>query len=261
MKNKKCIVIFPVYRPLTEVEAEVFAHALEMTKGFEHIFIAPQSMVFDKSFEKFMDIPVTRFKDEYFKNIAGYNHLMLSTEFYKAFTEYEYMLIHQGDAYLFKPELEYWCDRGYDYIGAPWLRPHKFKRTKIEKKIVKYAPFLYPMKARRRRLVRDNVGNGGLSLRKVGKSLAVLENVNPKVLETYKMSDYYNYNEDVFWAVEAEKVDKSFKRPAWQEALRFSFEKYPAWSYEYINGQLPFGCHAFEKFETDFWKKYIPFLQ
>ena len=31
------------------------------------------------------------------------------------------MLIYQLDAYVFKDELLNWANKGYDYIGAPWL--------------------------------------------------------------------------------------------------------------------------------------------
>ena len=42
------------------------------------------------------------------------------------------------------------------------------------------------------------------------------------------------------------------------EAARFSFEVHPRYLYNRIGGQLPFGCHAFEKWEYDtFWKKHI----
>lgn len=52
----------------------------------------------------------------------GYNRLMLSEDLYSAFSNYEYILICQSDAYIFRDELKEWCEAGYDYVGAPWLR-------------------------------------------------------------------------------------------------------------------------------------------
>jgi hypothetical protein len=167
MKQKECIIIFPVYKSLKDIEISVFAQAIRMTPNYEHAFIAPLSMVFDSSFDKFKDIEIARFDDSYFESIKGYNRLMLAKEFYKAFSDYRYMLIHQSDAYLFKPDLDYWLKTGFDYIGAPWIKPGKILLIDFYHRILKFAPFIFPAQARRRYIVRNNVGNGGLSLRKI----------------------------------------------------------------------------------------------
>lgn len=45
--------------------------------------------------------------------------------------------------------------------------------------------------------------------------------------------------------------------PSCEEAADFSFEANPSYLFSII-GKLPFGCHAFEKYEyEEFWKKYI----
>lgn len=42
-----------------------------------------------------------------------------------------------------------------------------------------------------------------------------------------------------------------------EEASHFAFEKHPSFLFSQ-NGQLPFGCHAWRKYEYDeFWGKYI----
>ena len=38
------------------------------------------------------------------------------------------------------------------------------------------------------------------------------------------------------------------------QAIKFSFEVMPSYLYKLNNNVLPFGCHAFEKYESDFWK-------
>jgi hypothetical protein len=47
------------------------------------------------------------FGKKYFKNTLCYNALLLSFFFYAHFAEYEYMLIYQLDAYVFRDELGY----------------------------------------------------------------------------------------------------------------------------------------------------------
>ena len=49
-------------------------------------------------------------------------NLMLSPFFYESFLDFKYVLIHQLDVFIFKDELNYWCNQNYDYIGAPWFK-------------------------------------------------------------------------------------------------------------------------------------------
>lgn len=69
---------------------------------------------------------------------------------YKAFAKYEYMLIAQLDAVCFRDDLDEWCGKDYDYVGAPWCHLCKHvcrtDQYRSEEKLV---------------------GNGGLSLRKI----------------------------------------------------------------------------------------------
>jgi hypothetical protein len=44
--------------------------------------------------------------------------------------------------------------------------------------------------------------------------------------------------------------------PDWKEALAFSIEQNPQTGYK-ILGKLPFGCHAWERYEPSFWKGII----
>ena len=98
---------------------------------------------------------VRRFKDDYFKDISGYNRLMLSAEFYESFKNYDFILLYQLDAFVFRDELPYWCQLDYDYIGAPWFTDEPDGSKKIWR-----------------------IGNGGFSLRKVQ---TFLECLNQKV--------------------------------------------------------------------------------
>ncbi len=261
MEQKECIVVFPVYKSLDNIEIAAFVQAIKMTQNYSHVFIAPKSMVFDSSFDKLKDIEIVRFDNHYFESINGYNRLMIAKEFYKTFSAYNYMLIHQSDAYLFKPELDYWLKKGFDYIGAPWIRPGKILLTEFYKKIAKFIPFIFSEKAKRRHSVRNNTGNGGLSLRRVSSFMYVLDNVPEKLLNTYLQSNDRDYNEDVFWSLEAPRLYQPMKIPKWEEALLFSFERGSEWSYKRIGNKLPFGCHGFARYEPKFWQQHIPALQ
>jgi len=199
------------------------------------------------------------FSKKYFKNIYGYNALMLSKSFYKRFLDYLYILIYQLDAFVFRDELEYWCNKGYDYIGAPWLEINK------SEPIVNFVNQV-------------TIGNGGFSLRNTKKSIDKLK-WNLKLLPfsylfksfyidislksskyflyyfprfilyfilkilrlVFIKNDFFNKNEDVVWT---EIFNKKGNLPSVQEALKFSFELYPEYLYKLNNENLPFGCHA-----------------
>lgn len=259
MSTTKCIVVFPVYKSLSEREIVFFEQALRMTSAFDHVFVVPQSFVADFTFDKF-DCKLVRFHDSYFKTITGYNLLMLSSEFYSTFRDYEYMLVHQADVYLFRPELERWCDSGYDYIGAPWLKPSKRNKAFFYNFILKYVPFCYSAHKRKVMELYDNVGNGGLSLRKIDVFIETLDMPQAQnVLSLYKerLKTDTLYNEDIFWSVEAPRINRHFRKPDWQEALPFAIETHAAYAYDYMGQQLPFGCHAPEKYEPEFWDNFI----
>lgn len=261
MKQKECIIIFPVYKSLNDIEISAFAQAIKMTQNYRHVFIAPQSMIFDSSFDKFKDIEIVRFDNHYFESIKGYNRLMLAKEFYKEFSDYDYMLIHQSDAYLFRSDLDIWLKKGFDYIGAPWIKPGKILLVDFYKQIINLVPFIFSENAKRRYYVRNNVGNGGLSLRKIASFIHVLDYIPEKILNTYLESDERDYNEDVFWSLEAPRLYHLMKVPEWQEALLFSFERGSEWSYKRTGNKLPFGCHGFARYESEFWKQHIPALR
>ena len=55
----------------------------------------------------------------------SYNRFKTLARFYSLFRSYEYLLTYELDAYVFDDQLLYWCDQGYDYIGAPWFKRGK----------------------------------------------------------------------------------------------------------------------------------------
>lgn len=63
-----------------------------------------------------------------------------------------------------------------------------------------------------------------------------------------------NYNEDNFWSGTLSGSNYEMTKPLPIEALHFSFERFPSECYA-ITGSLPFGCHAWRKYQyEEFWK-------
>lgn len=240
-------VIVPVYRDgLAPYERISLEQNRRVLKGYSFVFIHPVSLNIGHLLEEFPGCEEEAFDDDCFRDVAGYNRLMMSADFYRRFSDTDYLLICQLDAYVFRDELLDWCREGYDYIGAPWPVPMIF-RLPLLKQWRKHFHSHW-------RTEKDfKVGNGGFSLRKVSSHLRATEQLQD-VVRTHLAKPGYTCNEDLFFALEVNKHGMDFSYPSYQEALRFSFDKYPALCYKENHHRLPFGCHAWYKEKTkDFW--------
>ncbi|WP_316822079.1 DUF5672 family protein [Pedobacter gandavensis] len=258
MVNKKCVVVIPLYRKLQPIELSFVENGLRKTEGFEKVLIAPEQLIIDESYGNLTKLRIERFPNHFFQNIEGYNRLMISPDFYKRFADFEYLLIHQSDVYLFKNELDYWCNQSYDYIGAPWYKTSVLKKRSLRCWL--YRNFWQPLLARKRKngWLANKVGNGGLSLRNVSAAIKTLELCKAELYKAYWNPSSHNYNEDVFWSIEAPKINRKFRIPHWEEALKFALEYEPENAVRQMRGELPFGCHAPLIIDANFWKKHIP---
>ncbi len=255
---KSCVVVFPLYKSPDPLELLFLENGIRLTNGFKQVIVAPEGLLIDSSFGMLEELEVKRFSRHYFEGLSGYNQLLLSRGFYTTFALFDYILIHQADVFLFKNELASWCEKNYDYIGAPWFRPDKLNRGFLFKLLqqVKLAFKKNKVYANRH----NKVGNGGLSLRKVRTALKVLEIVQPLLIKQYTHTEGPEFNEDIFWSLVAPTLLPSYTVPEMREAMQFAVEFEPAKAYEILNQNLPFGCHAPLKHDVEFWKKFIPAL-
>lgn len=225
-------VVIPIYKnKLSASEKASLLQCKNILNEFDRIIIKPKTLVID-SFIENQSRSIQNFEDGYFKNIAGYNNLMLSPEFYDRFKAYKFILIYQLDAWVFKNELMIWCKQNYDYIGAPDIA------------------FSQQGKGFSNVLL-----NGGLSLRKVKPCWYAA-----KIFQLFWRS--YKGNEDAFFSAHFTRfypISWFLKLPNYQTALNFAYEKNPSLAHAQNQGKMPFGCHAFEKYEPDFWAEKIKY--
>ena len=64
-------------------------------------------------------------------------------------------------------------------------------------------------------------------------------------------------HDDHFWSDEAVKYYPEFKVASVELGLRFAFEVAPRACFEQNNYTLPFGCHAWPRYDRDFWEPYL----
>ena len=214
------------------------------------VVIKPNHLDLSELATEFPKLSFISFADFYFKGISGYNRLMLAKEFYERFLDCTYILIYQLDAYVFRDELKEWCNKGYDYIGAPWLQRPVYKLPVIAE-IMQLIHSYHKFKGKpSKQDLYGKIGNGGLSLRKVASHYRVTCEQKERIDHYLAQKRYHLYNEDVFWATEA----NGFTYP------KVSFDKYPSYCYKLNNWQLPFGCHSWYKRKMKkFWMDFIPF--
>jgi hypothetical protein len=263
-------IVVPMYKPLLDADEQIsYRHLVHFLGGFDKYLVSPKSL--GVTLEGF---GVKHFPNEFFHSTATYSALLISPEFYRAFARYKYLLVYQLDSLVFSDKLLDWCAKDLDYVGAPWFSEDG-------------ADFVEE----------SAVGNGGLSLRKIESCLRVLEAPGAAAeLDKYRdgmvaalpwqgrlLSLPYKFrkrlslsgakrrdtlrtgrvppgerlNEDCFWSFKAADYYPGFKIASVKEGLRFSFEMAPRRCFELNGGHLPFGCHAWSKYDRKFWEPFL----
>tara|TARA_B110000037_G_C16867071_1_gene402483 strand:- start:329 stop:544 length:216 start_codon:yes stop_codon:yes gene_type:complete len=69
----------------------------------------------------------------------------------------------------------------------------------------------------------------------------------------------FGENEDHYWSFHAKHLDNLFTIPTAEEAVSFAFECNPKKMFELNNQELPFGIHAWEKYDLKFVKSIYNF--
>ena len=241
-------------------------HLLYHLEGYDKYFIAPSGLSFSHP-----ELQNKYFEHKFFGSAEAHSQLLLSPHFYEAFIEYEYILIYHLDALVFSNKLTDWCHKGYDYIAPPWIK-HKD------------APYAGMSN------YEGKIGNGGFSLRRVKNFLKVINSkkyyIEPneywslfcknksKLKQLINLPRKYikhipRYNnakteikqrikiEDMFWANRGPYYYPEFKLAPIEVALQFAFECLPQYCYNLNNNELPFGCHAWEKYDKKFWEPFL----
>ncbi len=247
---------------LTADEQISLRHLLHHLGRHDRYFVAPPGLPLPHP-----EFGVKRFPRRFFGSAAANGRLLLSAEFYRAFEAYEYILLYQLDALVFEDSLLEWCATGLDYVGAPYLPCDDSPWVRVPR-----------------------VGNGGFSLRKVESFLRVLS--SPRRYETPAeywrrfaasrpapgrwlhawrrplkrlrafsgvrwMTRRWRSNEDLFWSDEAVRFDPAFRVASVEQGLRFAFEVAPRRCFELNGRRLPFGCHAWPRYDRAFWEPYL----
>lgn len=267
----KCAVVIPIHKEDPDIyELSSFVQCFRILNSHPIYVLAPKNLNIEK-YRKAVNHFEVKFIDPIWQSsLKQYNKLKVSLFFYNLFKSYDFLLTYELDAFVFKDELFSWCSMKFDYIGAPWFKGHNLPEEPLQ-------------------LI--GVGNSGFSLRSISASKRILKRISllqkmrtfwfhsffqslikfEKVLKLtnyfFKIKDFQNLRdvfffnkemyEDRYWSDFIPSLFTDFKTAPISMGLKFSFEAKPSLLFEMNNKTLPFGCHAWRKFETDFWKKFI----
>lgn len=247
-------VIVPLHKTSFNKDEKISIKQLRLLKDYTRFIVIPDNLK-NETFPEFKNFRKRVVEDKFFNTYKGYNQLLKTKEFYEIFKNFKYILIYQTDCLVFKNSLLEICNKNYDYVGAP--------------------EFQYNLKGE---TTKEFIGNGGLSLRKVEPAIKVLEK-RDKFLEKLKWTiiqilylpkNVYDYilskpprsishiltvNEDIFWSFEAIRFNRNFKIAPIKEACKFAIEREIEKCMKMNNGKLPFGAHAYQKYNKQFWLK------
>ena len=269
--SKKVAIVVPLSFPseLSDDEKISLRQIRHYFGDYHKFMVAPEGVELD-----YPDFEIKRFPRRFFGSAAAHCRMLSLPAFYQEFSDYEFIFFHHLDSLAFSDQLPYWCDTDVDYIGPPFVKCSD-------------SPWV----------TNPRVGNGGFTLLRVEKALKVLNNRHRSKPGAYwrdlfawnatpswissleKVRDFFpfsiiarrllreweetqdpaavNRNSDIFWSDDAVRYLPDFKVATLEQGLRFAFEVSPKTCLEMNGGKMPFGCHAWARYDRDFW---LPFL-
>ncbi len=287
--SSSCCIVVPVHTINWSAEEKTaMVVCLRKLAAYDFVFVHKESIssetilhscLFDTPKDvslKFM--PVC---DAELSSIAAYNRLLLSLWFYQAFAEWEYMLLFQLDAWILNGDLKSWIEKSYSYVGAPWasnLGPDKncphigvgngglsLRCIRDMIKVLCSSEFSQRPVLGLGELINKNY----LFCRYDHRHILLWPLIFSKRLKntvlmacgwknTLKFFVCTGEHEDIVLSLLASKVYTWFRLPVIAEAAHFSIETNPRGIFEAFGVDKPFGCHAWERYDRDFFLDRFP---
>ena len=252
-KHQVSIVIITEKNTLTNYEEISLNRALEVFSEYNKYLVIPEKTD-PRNFLDPEQIAVIKLPEVHFTGVNSYSSLLLSSFFYEHFIDSEYILIYQLDCFVFKNNITDFLT--FDYVGAPWFNTQNHEANAIIRTLLFRRPLtaIFLIISWLLRKKTSAVGNGGFSLRRVDKFMAITTDKRIKRIIASWIK-HERPHEDVFFSFVVPVFVKDFKIADIATATKFSFETYPRKCYALNNHELPIGCHAWAKHDIDFWRE------
>lgn len=253
--KKPVAIVTTIYKTdLTPDEQNSIRHLNHFLGKYDRFALVPERSGFGLPGFRSIQFPA-----KFFTSAKANADLLFSYKFYETFRNYKYVMIYEIDCLVFSDELMYWLEKDYDYIGAPWIKQFMLKR------------YDYP----------NAVGNGGIALRKVEAFLKAIDlghrpffcmwreikkaRANKQFSGLLsKLYDLWRNTpkrtkliEDRWFSFKAKNYYPEFNVAPVQEGIKFAWELAPAEMMKLNGGKLPFGAHAWARYDRKFWEQYL----
>jgi hypothetical protein len=243
-------------------------HLVHYLGPYDKYFLAAKGTRFTRPGFELMPLPA-----RYFGSARAHTRLQLSEDLYTRFRGYKYILMHHLDALVLSDQLPAWCETDLDFVGPPWLPCED-------------SPWV----------TRARVGNSGFALMKVESFLNVIRSKRPSVdpdeywkqfclgltrrqrilnwprkyLKRLRMFNGVKWETrrlpsgpagldacDYFWSDRAVTYWPDFKIASVDQGVAFAFEVAPRLCFEMNHRRLPFGSHAWARYDRLFWEPHL----
>lgn len=256
--NKNVSVVVPVSHVMTDIENFSFERTLKVFSSREIIIIGPPCLedYFIELCKLHNNISYIFFERVFQRGVRFYSRLFMSREFYKHFLKYDYIIVCQIDVFVIKDDIDYWCEQGYDTIGAPIFEGYTNPTDQFKEK----------------------GNNGGFALRNPKACFEVLTKnkwTYSNISSLWKMESkwcwkffrvirdglIFNYklkclrpviNEDVYWSIIVPDKFPGFKVCPPEQAKFFAYDVNPRYLYEKSNKVYPMAIHAWWRYDREF---------
>ena len=222
------VTIVPIYR--TEPTASELARISVSIKNAVGpvFFVAPDRLDISVWGKIWPSADFRFFAAAHFSSVEAYSRWLLTTEIYREFSDFEFLLVCQTDAVLDRG-IDFLQELDFDYVGAPW--DGFFSRG--------WNPFTQTLETGHQGITvrRLGVGNGGLSLRRTSSFVKGL----PKFP---KLRNFVNEDQVISYFGPAAGIriaDRGVAGAIFMETAARSWD--PGDSIPNV-----YGCHALEKY-------------
>lgn len=239
LPSERCCLVTPLYqKELSIVEVKRIRISLKINPEFQHVFVHPKNLNIQSTKTIFPTSEFIEFDEYYFRSKNNYNELLLNSSFYSSFSDFENLLILQTDAFLARSVNDL-LEKGYDYVGAPFFPPAKVCAS-LTGKLILSPNILQQLVGSTTEL---QVGNGGLSLRRIKTFISLLELMHhSRFSRAIFASKNRKITEDLVFSYFLEK--SKLKIPSLHEAIEIFCDSTPLNSIKV--GKI-YGFHALGK--------------
>jgi len=258
------VVVVPVHRQKPTADEQLSLRQCHKLLGHYPIRVVhPEGLELSEYHRLLPNAKSLPVPNSWMASIQAYNRMMINPAFFRKLDCFTHLLIHEPDAIALSDKLLDWCSQPYDYIGAPWF--DGFHQANPESPIIPG-------------------GNSGFSLIRVSAIKNILRSgyrwmplsliareLKKKAL--WKPNNFrFSYllkllgvagqmrgahlvleeNFDLFLCRHIPYADPTFAIAPPEIAIAFSWEVNPKTCYELNNARLPFGIHAWARYDRLF---------